>query len=173
MEKNRFFLVDFFALMDNIIVNMQTDIQEPKTLDGNLSIDDRGNVRFVNGFDFAGVKRFYQVENHDTTVIRAFHGHMKEAKYAYVVSGAVLICVVPIDNKKHPSKNAKVERFILSSQKPSVLYIPLAHANGFKSLTDDTKIIFFSTSTVDESKGDDYRFPHNYWGENIWTVENR
>jgi len=152
---------------------MRMNIQEPKIIDGNLSIDDRGCVRFVNDFDFAGVKRFYQVENFDQTIIRAFHGHMKEAKYAYVVSGTVLICVVPMDHTKNPSKNAKVERFVLSSQKPTVLYIPPAHANGFKSLTDDAKIIFFSTSTLDESKGDDYRFPHNYWGEKIWTVENR
>lgn len=152
---------------------MQTDIQEPKTLDGNLSIDDRGSVRFVNDFDFAGVKRFYQVENFDQNIIRAFHGHMREAKYAYVVSGSVLICVVPIDHKINPSKKAKVQRFVLSSQKPSVLYIPPAHANGFKSLTDDAKIIFFSTSSLEESKGDDFRFPHNYWGEKIWTVENR
>ena len=147
--------------MVNIIVNMRMNIQEPKIIDGNLSIDDRGCVRFVNDFDFAGVKRFYQVENFDRTIIRAFHGHMKEAKYAYVVSGTVLICVVPMDHTKNPSKNAKVERFVLSSQKPTVLYIPPAHANGFKSLTDDAKIIFFSTSTLDESKGDDYRFPHS------------
>lgn len=159
--------------MDNIIVDMLTDIQEPKVFDGNLSFDDRGSVGFVNTFNFSGVKRFYQVENVNKNIVRAFHGHLKEAKYAYVVSGAMLVCVVPMSHKTKPSKKAKVQRFVLSSQKPAVLYIPPSHANGFKALTDDAKIIFFSTSTLEESKGDDYRFPYNYWGEKIWSVENR
>ena len=31
---------------------------------GDLAVDDRGEVGFVNDFDFAGVKRFYTVRNH-------------------------------------------------------------------------------------------------------------
>ena len=39
-------------------------MDEPKLIAGNIGIDDRGEVGFVNDFDFAGVKRFYTVRNH-------------------------------------------------------------------------------------------------------------
>ena len=45
------------------------------------------------------------------------------------------------------------------------------HANGFMSLTGDCKIIVFSTSTIEESLKDDYRFDARYW--NPWKVEER
>ena len=54
-------------------------------LDGGIATDDRGCVRFVNDFNFKGVKRFYQVENHRQGFIRAWHGHKKEGKYVYTV----------------------------------------------------------------------------------------
>jgi dTDP-4-dehydrorhamnose 3,5-epimerase len=46
---------------------------EPKIINGGIAPDDRGSVRFVNDFDFAKVKRFYQVENHRAGFIRAWH----------------------------------------------------------------------------------------------------
>src|SRR2546430_2328807 len=73
-------------------------MQSPVLLTGNKSIDNRGSVSYINTFDFTDVKRFYLVENADTTIIRAFHGHMKEAKYMYVVSGRALICYVHLDD---------------------------------------------------------------------------
>ncbi len=39
------------------------------------------------------------------------------------------------------------------------------------SLMPDTKIMFFSTSTLEASKGDDIRFPARLW--DIWEVEER
>lgn len=140
---------------------------------GDIAVDDRGLVRFVNDFDFRGVKRFYQIENLSTDIVRAFHGHAKEGKYAYVVSGSIILCAVYIDNFKKPSKKNKVERFILSSKKPKIVFIPPHYANGFKALESDTKVIFFSTSTLEESKNDDYRYAFDYWGKEIWRTENR
>ena len=45
---------------------------------GGIAVDDRGQLRFVNDFNFANVKRFYQVENHRQGFIRAWHGHKKK-----------------------------------------------------------------------------------------------
>ena len=140
---------------------------------GNLAVDDRGTVRFVNEFDFTGVKRFYQVDNFDLNMIRAWHGHMKEGKYVYVASGSIILGAIRLTSKIKPNKKVRVERFILSAQKPQVVFIPPGYANGFKTLEKKTKVIFFSTRTLAESKGDDYRFPADYWGEEIWQVENR
>jgi dTDP-4-dehydrorhamnose 3,5-epimerase-like enzyme len=142
-----------------------------KLLSGGLGVDDRGQVGFVNDFDFAGVKRFYTVMNHQRNFVRAWHAHRKEAKYVTVVQGAALIGAVAIDDWDHPSKGAEVSRHVLSASKPAVLFIPAGFANGFMSLTDDAMVVFFSTSTLNESLGDDFRYEARYW--DIWHVEER
>lgn len=142
-------------------MNSKNNIQ---LIDGGLAVDDRGTVRFVNDFNFQGVKRFYQVENHRKGFIRAWHGHKKEGKYVYISSGTALVGVVNL-------KTQKVKKFILSDKKPQVLWIPANHANGFMNLEDGTDILFFSTSTLKESMGDDIRFPYDQW--NIWDIEYR
>ena len=138
---------------------------------GGLGIDDRGEVGFVNDFDFAGVKRFYTVRNHTAGFIRAWHGHRREAKYVTVVQGAALLAAVPVTDWTAPSREAHVTRHVLSAHKPSVLLIPAGYCNGFMSLTGDCKLMFFSTATLEESRGDDIRFDARYW--DIWKVEER
>ena len=134
--------------------------------DGGMFADDRGKLRFVNGFDFSGVKRFYQVENHRQGFIRAWHGHKKEGKYVYVANGTALLGAVPLDNP-----DAVPKKYVLTSEKPQVLWIPPNYANGFMNLEEGTIILFFSTSTLEESKGDDIRFPYDKW--NIWEEDYR
>ena len=132
---------------------------DTKVLNGGIAVDDRGSVRFVNDFNFQGVKRFYEVENHRSGFIRAWHGHKKEGKYVYVSSGSALIGIVNMETEE-------VSKFVLSDKSPKVLWIPPGNFNGFKSLEENTKILFFSTSTLEESLGDDIREEHNKW--NIW-----
>jgi len=140
---------------------------------GGVSIDERGSVNFVNDFDFKKIKRFYLVENSSLDIVRAFHGHLKEAKYVFVISGSILMSVVKIDHAINPDKNIKVEQFVLSEKEPNVLFIPSGYANGFKSLEKKTKVIFFSTSSLEESKSDDFRFPYDYWGKQVWNNSTR
>jgi len=147
--------------------------KKPYLIEGGLALDDRGQLTFANDFDFSNVKRFYMVENFSQDIVRAFHGHLKEGKYVLVVSGSAIIAAVEMDDTTKPKESNEVYRFILSSKKPCVLYIPSGYANGLKVLEENTKIIFFSTSSLEESKGDDYRFPYDYWGKEIWDVENR
>lgn len=151
---------------------METPIK-PSLIEAGLSVDDRGQITFANSFDFAGVKRFYMIENFSCSTVRAWHGHLKEAKYVLVVSGSALIATVPMDNTTQPNQGAEVNRFVLSARQPKILFIPAGYANGFRTLEDDTRIMFLSTSTLEESKGDDYRFPADYWGNQVWAVENR
>jgi dTDP-4-dehydrorhamnose 3,5-epimerase-like enzyme len=144
---------------------------EPQLIWGALAVDDRGEVGFVNDFAFVGVKRFYMVSNHLTGFVRAWHGHRREAKYVIVVQGAMLIACVQIDNWERPSPSLQVQRFVLSAKMPAVLFIPAGYANGNMSLTDDAKAMFFSTSTLDESRNDDIRFDARLW--DVWRVEER
>jgi dTDP-4-dehydrorhamnose 3,5-epimerase len=135
---------------------------------GGLAVDDRGEVGFVNEFDFTGVKRFYTVKNHAAFFVRAWHAHHREAKYVTAVEGAAIVGAVRIDNWESPSRDLPAHRFVLSARRPAVLYIPPGYANGFMSLTQDLKLIFFSTATLEESKGDDFRYDSRYW--DIWQV---
>ena len=144
---------------------------EPHLIRGALVADDRGAVAFVNDFDFAGVKRFYLVSNHTAGFVRAWHAHRHEAKYVTVVQGAMLIACVRIDDWEKPSPDLPVQRFVLSAKTPAVLFIPAGYANGNMSLTADAKAIFFSTSSLEESKGDDIRYHARLW--DTWQVEER
>ncbi len=143
----------------------------PQLIEGALAVDDRGELGFVNDFNFDKVKRFYWVSNHRSGFIRAWHAHKREAKYVTVVSGAALIGAVEIDNWDNPSKDSKIWRYTISEKKPSVLYIPAGYANGFMSLTKKTKLMFFSTSRLEKSRGDDFRYDAHYW--NAWDVLQR
>jgi dTDP-4-dehydrorhamnose 3,5-epimerase len=147
------------------------NVSEIKLIKGGVSIDDRGEVAFINEFKFENIKRFYSVENHNSGFIRAWHGHKMEAKYVSVISGAALVGAVKVDDWLNPSPHAQVSRYVLSSKQPSILYIPPGYANGFMSLTGDAKLIFYSTSTLEDSLGDDYRFDSRFW--DIWNVAER
>ena len=138
-----------------------------ETINGDLAIDDRGKVTFVNDFDFSGVKRFYMVENHTSGFVRAWHGHKEESKYLFVVTGAILLAYVPINGN-----SMNVERMVVSADKPCIVHISAGY-HGFKTLTDDTKVIFYSTSTLEESKGDDLRRLANYYGQDTWSIKER
>lgn len=138
---------------------------------GAAHVDDRGVVSFVNDFDFARVKRFYMVENHSAGFVRAWHAHRFEEKYVFVPQGVALVAAAKIDNWDDPAPE-KIERFVLSSQKPGVLHIPAGYANGFKSLTADMKIMFFSTSSVEESMKDDVRWSPDRFGD-VWKAVER
>ena len=148
------------------------NLNRPQLIKGNKAIDERGQVSFVNDFDFRNVKRFYVIENTSSEIIRAFHGHLKEEKYAFVISGSALVAVVEIDDTLSPDKSKKVQRFVLTAKEPTVLYIPAGYANGNRSLEQNTKIIFFSTASLEESQKDDYRFPYDYWGKDVWDINN-
>jgi dTDP-4-dehydrorhamnose 3,5-epimerase len=104
------------------------------------------------------------VENHEKGFIRAWHGHKNEGKYVYVVSGTALVGVVNL-------KSESIYRYVFSADKPTILYVPPNHANGFMTLTDDAKLLFFSTSTLEDSLGDDIRFNWDKW--DIWEIERR
>lgn len=143
----------------------------PCLIEGGLSVDDRGEIAFVNAFRFDGVKRFYIVSNHRAGFVRAWHAHRREAKYVTVVQGAAIVAAVAIDDWDRPSKDAEVQRYVLSAHKPALLHIPCGYANGFMSLTKETKLMFLSTATLEESREDDVRYDAQYWDP--WNVVER
>ena len=142
-----------------------------KFIPGEIFIDDRGELSFCNDFTMTKVKRFYQVSNHKTNFVRAWHAHKEESKYVYVVTGALILGLVKIDNWSNPSKTSNVEKCVLSEKKPGVYFIPGGYAHGYKTLVPNTRIIFFSTASNEESANDDYRYEANYWDP--WEIIER
>jgi dTDP-4-dehydrorhamnose 3,5-epimerase-like enzyme len=149
----------------------EVEMDVPRLISGGLVVDDRGEVGFVNDFNFASVQRFYTVANHRANFVRAWHAHRRESKYVTVLQGAAVIGAVKIDDWQNPSRDSEVYRYVLSSRKPSVLYVPAGYANGFMSLTEDAILVFFSTASLEESRHDDVRYDPRYW--DIWEVVER
>ena len=157
---------------------------EPKLIRGGLAIDDRGELAFCNEFQFAGIKRFYLVRNHRAGFVRAWHAHKNEHKFIGCLVGAAKVGAVnvgglieeikqdgyPIDADR-PFKHLEPMTWTLSAHQPGILHIPAGWANGWMSLTDDTLLAFYSTSTLEESQADDFRYPADWW--NCWEVEAR
>jgi dTDP-4-dehydrorhamnose 3,5-epimerase len=149
----------------------QKVITEPVCIKGQLFIDDRGEVGCVNNFDMRQIRRFYTVTNHKAGFVRAWHAHKKESKYVTVTSGSAIIAAVNIDNWSQPSKDLDIHRFVVSAATPAVIFIPKGYANGFKTLTVDTKLMFFSIATLEQSRNDDFRYDAYYW--NPWEIVER
>lgn len=147
-------------------------IDEPRLIEGGFAIDDRGSVSFINDFSFEGIKRYYQVENFSTNVIRAIHAHKEENKYVLVPKGTVKVVLIKM-NEDNTLNLEEVKTFVLSSKKPNILFIPKMWGNGFRTLEEGTIVQFYSTSTLEESKGDDYRFDWDICGKNVWETKNR
>ena len=150
---------------------LNTQPDEPYLIPGGRATDDRGTLEFFNELDISKFKRFYTVENHENGFVRAWHGHLKESKVLIPIRGTLLACAVKLTSTEAPDKNQEVFRHVLTSSNPKALFIPAGYANGFKTLTQDTLVMVLSSTTLEESLGDDYRFPFDYW--NPWHVEPR
>jgi dTDP-4-dehydrorhamnose 3,5-epimerase-like enzyme len=144
---------------------------KPYKFSGNKFFDNRGSVSFTNDFSFKNIKRYYILENNNLNFVRAWHAHKKEEKYFTCISGSCQISCVKIDDFKKPKKNLKITSWVLSEEKPEIVYIPKGYANGSMNLKCNTKILVLSTSLLKSSLNDDYRYNFDYW--NPWKIIQR
>tara|TARA_Y100000591_G_C21506873_1_gene532729 strand:- start:18 stop:470 length:453 start_codon:yes stop_codon:yes gene_type:complete len=144
-----------------------------KIINVSTSHDDRGNLVYCNDFNFLQkkIKRFYQITNNNINFVRAWHGHKKEEKFLMVLKGAFKICAVKIDDWKNPSKKLKVKEFVISANSPKILNIPGGFAHGTQNLKINSKLLVFSTFSLNESIRDDFRFKSDFWYD--WNIKFR
>lgn len=147
---------------------MKTNQEKPRIIKGNFFKDNRGILRFVNDFNFEGIKRFYLIKHPDTSFVRAWQGHQYENKYFYPVNGSFVVAWVEIDNFENPSNNLIAQYHILSEDKSEILYIPKGYANGLKALSQDAEIMIFSDMDLKESSEEKIRFSKDYWLD--WNI---
>lgn len=137
--------------------------EEPVLLKGDLFVDERGTLTFVNDFRFNDVERFYIVSNHSKNIIRAWQGHKVERKYFYALNGVFIIFLVKIDDWEKPSLDLEVKKFVLTEKKSQILIVPQGYANGIIALEKNSKLLVFSSQKLEDAKKDDYRFKKEYW----------
>ncbi|MHA1130838.1 MAG: dTDP-4-dehydrorhamnose 3,5-epimerase family protein [Candidatus Helarchaeota archaeon] len=132
--------------------------------------DDRGvftNISFqIDDKDTLSFKRSYVIINHQSGVVRAFHGHKKEGKLFYVPKGAFKFIIMSMKTKEWKEYN-------LMATIPKVLYVPGGYYNGFVSLNSDAILVTFSTASMQESINDDYRLPYDFLGLDVWKIKSR
>lgn len=143
----------------------------PKIINGNRIFDNRGSLEFNNLISFKKIKRFYIVHNYSKNFIRAWHGHLKEEKIISCIRGTFQVSAVKIDNIHKPKKKNKIFSFFLNSNDTNYVHIPAGYANGSMSFEDNSKLLIYSSSTLNESLKDDYRFDPRYW--NPWNINER
>lgn len=149
----------------------------PRLVKGGIAVDDRGEVLYCNDFEFYSVKRHYVVRNHRAGFTRAWHGHKVEHKWVMCWQGAAIIGAVRVKDMDDPLPSFREEanrhRFILSAAQPAILHIQPGYVNGFKTLSADTVLVFYSSLSLKEGAADDHRFdPIGLWGD-CWMVEER
>ena len=148
-----------------------SDLKVPTIITGGKATDDRGSLTFNNGIELNQFKRFYAIENHRQGFIRAWHGHLKEAKLFVPLRGSFLVAAVELDDAVSPSKENKIAKSVISDTNSNSLFIPAGYANGYMNLSADAILLVYSSTSLEESKGDDYRFEFDYW--NPWEIEQR
>jgi dTDP-4-dehydrorhamnose 3,5-epimerase len=142
---------------------------DPIFFESNSNSDERGTVSFTNDLNLQKAIRTYKVENSQLKTVRAWHGHKVEEKWVNVEQGEFLVCVVKIDDFTSPSKDSEIQTYKMSP-KDGFLYIPPNFANGAMNLTEDNAIRYYSSSTLEESLNDDFRFESDYWDP--WSQHN-
>lgn len=144
---------------------------EPKYIKGNRIFDNRGSLRFSNELSFKSIKRFYTVHNYNIGFIRAWHGHLNEDKYIGCIKGTFQVSAVKIDNIKKPNKKNEIYNYFLNESNNNFVHVPKGFANGSMSLEENSELLIFSTSSINESLNDDIRYDAEYW--NPWKINNR
>lgn len=142
--------------------------EKPTIIKGGTFTDNRGSMRFVNGFHFKDVKRFYFIKHLDISIIRAWQGHQVEKKYFYPISGSFVVAWVKIDDFYNPSKYLKAEYHILSATDSEIISVPKGYANGLKALEPNSEIMILSDMHLEESVNEKIRFPADWWLD--WTA---
>lgn len=149
-------------------------MSEPKIIKEFFTNDDRGLFTNIECNLFIP-KRIYVIDNFSEGMIRAFHGHKNEEKLIFCIHGAIKIPVAPLSHflKEENSPGLpEFQTFVLSQHSHECLYIPKNYCHGVLFLQPNTQILVISSSSVEESLKDDYRFDYNRYGYN-WSIKCR
>ncbi len=137
----------------------------PTLINGGEHVDERGTIKFFNDFDMQEVKRFYCIQNKDTSVVRAWRGHRIEQRWFVVTEGEFIIRVVKIDDWASPSKDLPIENYILNASQNQILHMPAGYATWIEAKQDHSSLMVFADYGVEHAKLDDYLYTVGHFNE--------
>jgi len=138
-----------------------------KKIKGGVANDFRGQIKFVNEFDMNEVRRFYIIKNTDRSIVRGWRGHKIEKRWFYVLRGSFQLDLVKIDDWSRPNPKLVVERLIISENDQTLLAVPEGYATAFASYEDDSELLVYANSTIDDAIHDDHTWPITYFKNRI------
>lgn len=134
-----------------------------KYIEGGISKDHRGQIRFVNDFDMSLIKRFYIIKNLDLELVRGWRAHRVEQRWFYIISGTFKIDIVEIDNWDLVSRDLPVRTEILQSTDNKVLHLSPGYATSFQAIEENSELLVFSDYGIENAIKDDYTYPLDYF----------
>lgn len=135
---------------------------KPIIIEGNCYIDQRGKLFYNNDFDTSSIKRIYMIENINVDFIRAWQGHKIEQRWFSVLQGSFEIQLIAIDDWEKPTINLQRHKFILNTDKLSVLHIPRGYVSSIQALKEASKLLVMADYFLGEID-DEFRYSFDYF----------
>lgn len=132
-------------------------------LQGGISKDQRGQIRFVNDFNMKDVKRFYIIKNSDLNLIRGWRAHRVEQRWFYVLSGCFSLALVKIDYWDSPSRDLEIKKLKLDSKEHQLINVPSGYGTAFQALEPESELLVFADHYLDHAVLDDYTYEVDYF----------
>src|SRR5690606_27156952 len=132
---------------------------------GGVSLDRRGQIRYVNEFDMSIVKRFYLIKNADTELIRGWRAHRIEDRWFYVISGSFEFNIIQIDNWDQPSVGLPIQRYNLSAAELQLIHLPAGYGTAIRAIDENSELLVFANYGLEHASSDNYTWPLDYFNE--------
>lgn len=134
-----------------------------KLIKGGVGMDHRGQIRFNNEFDMEGVKRFYLIKNKDLNTVRGWRGHRIENRWFYVISGAFSLKYIEIDNWSNADTGLPIKEVLIDAKELNVVHVPPGYATAFQALQDNSELLVFADSAIQDACLDDHTWDQHYF----------
>lgn len=136
--------------------------RQPTVIKGGRFQDQRGILRYNNNFTLTDVRRFYTIQNADTTLIRAWQGHRIEQRWFTAIAGGFTIKLIQVDNWDHPSAGLPSQIYHLQADTLDVLHVPPGYVSSIQAIEDHSILLVFADHDLG-TQPDNYRFPSDYF----------
>jgi dTDP-4-dehydrorhamnose 3,5-epimerase-like enzyme len=94
--------------------------------------------------------------------VRGWQGHQIEQRWYSCISGEFKIELIQIDNWENPSRDLKINSFVIDSEKLDVLHVPNGYVSSIQSLEPNSKLLIMADYLLGELN-DEFRFDINYF----------
>lgn len=140
--------------------------RKARLIAGGCHTDERGKICFINDFDMTLIKRFYLIKPSNSTIFRDWRAHKIEQRWFYVIKGSFEIKLIKIDNWESPNPSLPQEIFIISADENLVLHVPKGFGSSIKACEENSNLMVFADSSINQAENDNYFFSSNYFKTN-------